>query len=182
MTKLKSILLWLISFFYTPVTVTETQTKENTVKLALVSIITSMLANGVSANTVQITVTDDSGAALPNASLYLSADNGATVTPARGLTDSNGQLTASIISTTAGACTVTAELADTTSGSIQVYFVAVPAPVAAIVVEDPSPEVGVETKAGVADLDAALNFIEGGVAQLGDAAKDELKELAKKYL
>lgn len=39
-----------------------------------------------------------------------------------------------------------------------------------------------EVKAGVADLDAALNFIESGIAQLGDAAKDELKELAKKYL
>lgn len=39
-----------------------------------------------------------------------------------------------------------------------------------------------EVKAGVADLDAALNFIESGVAQLGEAAKDELKELAKKYL
>lgn len=39
-----------------------------------------------------------------------------------------------------------------------------------------------EAKAGVADLDAALSFIESGVAQLGAAAKDELKELAKKYL
>lgn len=39
-----------------------------------------------------------------------------------------------------------------------------------------------EAKAGVADLDAALNFIESGVAQLGDAAKNELKALAKKYL
>ena len=39
-----------------------------------------------------------------------------------------------------------------------------------------------EAKAGVADLDAALKFIESGVAQLGEAAKDELKELAKKYL
>lgn len=39
-----------------------------------------------------------------------------------------------------------------------------------------------EVKGGVADLDAALNFIESGVAQLGDAAKDELKTLAKKYL
>jgi len=40
----------------------------------------------------------------------------------------------------------------------------------------------VEVKSGVADLDAALAFIESGVAQLGKAAKDELKALAKKYL
>ncbi len=53
-----------------------------------------------------------------------------------------------------------------------------PAPVSVVV--DPTP--AVEAKAGVADLDAALNFIESGVAQLGDAAKDELKALAKKYL
>lgn len=39
-----------------------------------------------------------------------------------------------------------------------------------------------EVKAGVADFDAALSFVESGVAQLGEAAKDELKELAKKYL
>jgi len=39
-----------------------------------------------------------------------------------------------------------------------------------------------EVKAGVADLDAALNFIESGVAQLGESAKNELKALAVKYL
>ncbi len=39
-----------------------------------------------------------------------------------------------------------------------------------------------EVKAGVADFDAALSFVESGVSQLGEAAKDELKELAKKYL
>ncbi|WP_158784134.1 hypothetical protein [Pantoea sp. BAV 3049] len=39
-----------------------------------------------------------------------------------------------------------------------------------------------EVKAGVQDFEAALAFVESGVAQLGEAAKDELKELAKKYL
>src|SRR5471030_398533 len=37
-----------------------------------------------------------------------------------------------------------------------------------------------EIKAGGADFEAALSFVERGVAQLGEAAKDELKELAKK--
>lgn len=54
------------------------------------------------------------------------------------------------------------------------------APATVAVVADPTP--AVEAKAGVADLDAALNFIESGVVQLGGAAKDELKALAKKYL
>lgn len=39
-----------------------------------------------------------------------------------------------------------------------------------------------EVKAGVADFEAALAFVESGVAQLGEAAKDELKALAVKYL
>lgn len=37
-------------------------------------------------------------------------------------------------------------------------------------------------KAGVKDFEAAFAFVEAGVAQLGDAAKDELKALAQKYL
>lgn len=54
----------------------------------------------------------------------------------------------------------------------------VAAPVTAVVAPTPVEEV----KAGVADFEAALAFVESGVAQLGEAAKDELKELAKKYL
>jgi len=40
----------------------------------------------------------------------------------------------------------------------------------------------VEVKTGVKDFEAAFSFVEQGVAQLGDAAKDELKALAQKYL
>ncbi|AMG57746.1 hypothetical protein [Pantoea vagans] len=39
-----------------------------------------------------------------------------------------------------------------------------------------------EIKSGVQDFEAALAFVESGVAQLGAAAKDDLKALAKKYL
>ncbi|MBU9819936.1 hypothetical protein J1782_08550 [Rahnella sp. BCC 1045] len=53
-------------------------------------------------------------------------------------------------------------------------------PVAVVV--QPAPNPAAEVKTGVADFDAALSFVESGVAQLGEAAKDELKELAKKYL
>lgn len=37
-------------------------------------------------------------------------------------------------------------------------------------------------KTGVNDFEAAFAFVEAGVAQLGEAAKDELKALAQKYL
>ncbi|WP_313677128.1 hypothetical protein [Pantoea vagans] len=40
----------------------------------------------------------------------------------------------------------------------------------------------VEVKTGVKDFEAAFTFVEQGIAQLGEAAKDELKALAQKYL
>lgn len=55
-----------------------------------------------------------------------------------------------------------------------------PAPAAPVTNEASTPDA--EVKAGVQDFEAALAFVESGVAQLGAAAKDELKALAKKYL
>lgn len=37
-------------------------------------------------------------------------------------------------------------------------------------------------KTGVKDFEAAFNFVEQGITQLGEAAKDDLKALALKYL
>lgn len=37
-------------------------------------------------------------------------------------------------------------------------------------------------KTGVKDFEAAFNFVEQGIARLGEAAKDDLKALALKYL
>jgi hypothetical protein len=39
-----------------------------------------------------------------------------------------------------------------------------------------------EVKVGVHDFEAALAFVESGVALLGEAAKDDVKALAIKYL
>lgn len=39
-----------------------------------------------------------------------------------------------------------------------------------------------EVKSGVQDFEAAINFVVDGVEKLGNAAKDELITLAKKYL
>lgn len=55
-------------------------------------------------------------------------------------------------------------------------------PVAAAPVTAEAVTPAAEVKAGVQDFEAALTFVESGVAQLGAAAKDELKALAKKYL
>lgn len=40
----------------------------------------------------------------------------------------------------------------------------------------------VVVKTSVKDFEAAFNFVEQGIAQLGEAAKEELKALAMKYL
>lgn len=184
MTKLKSIFLWLISFFYTPVTVTETQTKENTVKLALVSIITSAQANGAAANTVQVTLTDNADAIQPGAVVNFTADNGATVSPTSALTDANGQVTVSLVSSTAGASTLTAIAADGTTASIQVYFVAVPAPTA-VLDPDSIKSLPVELtplEALKDDFEKVVAFIEHGIEVLGKDAEADLVALKNKFL
>lgn len=174
------------AFFYTPVAVTESQPKENTVKLALVSIITSMLANGAAANTVQVTLTDNADAIQPGAVVNFTADNGATVTPTSALTDANGQITASLTSTTVGASTLTATAADGTTASIQVYFVAVPAPVAEVVnpaiAADAAPETLSPLATMKADFDKVVAFIEHGIEVLGEDAEADLVALKDKYL
>ncbi|MGG6193042.1 hypothetical protein ACQV2B_02945 [Pantoea allii] len=40
----------------------------------------------------------------------------------------------------------------------------------------------VAVKTSVKDFEAAFNFVERGIAQLGEAAKEEMKALAMKYL
>lgn len=183
---IKRILLWLISFFYTPVIVTEPQPKENTVKLALVSIITSMLANGAAANTVQVTLTDNADTIQPGAVVNFTADNGATVTPTSALTDTNGQVTVSLVSSTVGASTLTATTADGTTASIQVYFVAVPAPVAEVVncAPDKSTEPATLSplEALKEDFGRVVAFIEHGIEVLGKDAEADLVALRDKYL
>ncbi|KJV49651.1 hypothetical protein VH86_03975 [Pantoea sp. BL1] len=50
------------------------------------------------------------------------------------------------------------------------------------VVDIPAITPTTEVKAGVTDFETALKLVEDGVVVLGEAAKDELVALAKKYL
>ncbi|MGP4140996.1 hypothetical protein [Sodalis praecaptivus] len=70
------------------------------------------------------------------------------------------------------------KVTDTTAASTEVEQPAIVDTGTEIAVETPAAEV----KTGVNDFEAALAFVENGVEQLGDAAKEELKVLAKKYL
>ncbi|WP_331252992.1 Ig-like domain-containing protein [Rahnella perminowiae] len=155
-------------------------------KLALVSIITSQLADGAAANTVQATLTDNADAIQPGAVVNFTADNGATVTPTSALTDANGQITVGLVSSTVGASTLTATAADGTTVSIQVHFVAVPAPV--IEVADPEQTASVAPVAlspletMKADFDKVVAFIEHGIEVLGKDAEADLVALKNKFL
>lgn len=177
---IKRFLTWLKSLYYTPVATTETTKDIPVSKITLVSILTSQLANLIAANTVQVTVTDDAGVALVGSAVTFTADNGAVVALATGTTDANGQATASITSSVAGASTLTATLADGTSGSIQVYFVAVPATQAAI------PSLTLTPSGPLAEFkakaEAFFEFVEHGIEVLGEEAEAELVALKAKYL
>ena len=196
---IKRFFAWLKSIYFHPVTETGSQPKENTVKLALVSIITSALANGVYANKVQATLTDATGAILPSAVVNFTADNGATVTPTSALTDANGQITVSLVSSTAGPATLTATAADGTTESIQVYFVAVLTTTTAIL-DAAQSSAGTGTSALIspqdstdesvlsplatmkADFEKVVAFIEHGIEVLGKDAEADLVALKNKFI
>ena len=196
---IKRFFAWLKSIYFHPVTETGSQPKENTVKLALVSIITSALANGVYANKVQATLTDATGAILPSAVVNFTADNGATVTPTSALTDANGQITVSLVSSTAGPATLTVTSADGTTESIQVYFVAVLTTTTAIL-DAAQPSGGAGTGALIsphdsadesapsplatmkADFEKVVAFIEHGIEVLGKDAEADLVALKNKFI
>lgn len=186
------------AFFYTPVSATESQPKENTVKLELALTINSALANGISANTVQATLTDATGAVLPNAVVKFTVNNGATVTPDSALTDANGQITVGVISSIAGPVRLTASAAvDAISGNgagacIDVYFVAVPPLSALENISDPAAPADAAATSIPAtlsplaamkfDFDKVVAFIEHGIEVLGKDAEADLVALKNKFL
>ncbi|MFG6656629.1 beta strand repeat-containing protein, partial [Scandinavium sp. M-37] len=74
---------------------------------ALVMVDNDALANGSDTNTVRATVTDAAGNPVSGISVSFSATHSATIT-ASGVTDANGEVTATLMSTTAGTSTITA--------------------------------------------------------------------------
>ncbi|MFG6657454.1 Ig-like domain-containing protein, partial [Scandinavium sp. M-37] len=82
------------------------------------------VANGTATNRVELTVTDASGNPIAGSSITFTADNGATVGAASGVTDPNGKLSTTLTSTTAGISTVTAQSASGETLTAKVTFVA----------------------------------------------------------
>ena len=70
---------------------------------------TGVLADGVTSSALSVTLVDGLGNPLPGLTVSLSVP-GATAVPAGGVTDSNGQVTAQVVSTVAGVKTVTVQV------------------------------------------------------------------------
>lgn len=168
---------WLKSLFTHPV---EENISMSKIALSL-GIPAGVVADGATVNTLTVTVTDDTGAALSAQNLTLAADAGVTLSDTVLTTDANGQATASLTSSTAGTHQVTATLADGTAQSISVPFLAVPvAPVA-----DSAQKSTDSTDASqvVSEIDPFVARLKKLVSAAGTSAHhvfDELVELALK--
>lgn len=80
------------------------------------------LADGNSANAVQVEVTDGNGNPLAGESVTFTANNGAQVTTVTGTTGADGLARATLTNITAGTTTVTAALSNGTTTSVDTHF------------------------------------------------------------
>ena len=135
----------------------------------------SVIADGATAQTVSIHVTDDAGAVLPDQAVALTGDASVALSAASLTTDANGTATADLTSSTPGTYQITATLADGTSQSFSVVFLAVPLPET----EQPVPEAVVV----IDRIDLVMAKLKELVAAAGSQAHtviDDLIDLAKK--
>lgn len=169
---------WLKSLFTHP-------EKENASmsKIALsLGIPAGVVVDGTTVNTLTVTVTDDTDAALSAQNLTLAADAGVTLSDTALTTDANGQATASLTSAAAGTYKVTATLADGTAQSISVPFLAAAQSGAGAVggttaSSEDSPLAKVKAEFGV-----FVEFVERGIELFGKEAEADLVALKDKFL
>ncbi|MBS0877976.1 MULTISPECIES: Ig-like domain-containing protein [unclassified Tatumella] len=153
--------------------------------LTLTLVTNNSAADGVSANTAQVKVTDANGVAVVSQTVNLSTDSAVSL-PASVITDSAGTASFSLTSVTAGSYPITAALDDGTSATGTVVFASAP-----VTVADPTPVTPVSLSA-VADVsplaslkarvEAFVAFVEHGLEVLGADAEAELVALKDKYL
>lgn len=168
MNLLRAALAWLLEKH-----VKEENTTMSKIVLSL-AVLAGVFANGTTANTLSIQVTDDAGAPLAGQAVTLAGDAGVSLSAASVTTDATGAATVDLTSTQPGTYQVTATLEDGTTQSVSVVFLDVPVVIPATPLA--------EAKAGVQDFEKAFQFVADGVSKLGGAAESELIALAKKYL
>lgn len=180
--------LWALikAFYYTPAPSTESQPKENTVKLSLTAINNSQPADGGSPVYVLAIAVDDAGNPVIGTQLDFSTSGG-TIGFQHAITDQSGHVTMGLVSEVVGDAAVTASSPDgLVSVTALVTFVAVPAEVTDVV--NPTP-VTDTTTAALSPLEAlkddfskVVAFIEHGIEVLGKDAEADLVALKNKFL
>ncbi len=83
------------------------------------------VADGSTANSLQVKVTDSTGVAVAAQTVTLTSDAAVTINPASAVTDATGVAIVSLTSSTAGTYAVTGTLADGTTSTGTVLFAAV---------------------------------------------------------
>ncbi|MCW2454633.1 UNVERIFIED_ORG: hypothetical protein M2414_002372 [Rahnella aquatilis] len=175
------------AFFYTPVAATESQPKENIVKLSLTSINSSQPADGVSPIHMLATATDDAGNPVANVQLNFSA-SGAIIDSTQRITDKDGRATVSLISQVAGSVASTVSTSDlSASVTALAVFTPVSAPGNALLdqrQEDPDvlPVKPSSLESLKDDFNKVVAFIEHGIEVLGKDAEADLVAMKNKFL
>ncbi|MGV0084240.1 Ig-like domain-containing protein [Rahnella aceris] len=178
------------AFFYTPVPATESQPKENTVKLSLTVVNDSQPADGVSPIYMLAIASDDAGNPLSGTQLYFSAA-GATLDFDHVITDGNGRANVTLVSNVACTATLNVSTPDgATSVTGAVSFVAVPPQLATVNISDPATPADATSitatlsplEAMKEDFDKVVAFIEHGIEVLGKDAEADLVALKNKFI
>lgn len=174
------------AFFYTPVAATESQPKENTVKLSLTAVNNSQPADGVSPIYMWAIAVDDAGNPVIGTQLDFSA-TGATLDFDHVITDGSGRATVTLVSNIVGNAALTVSSADgSVSVTSLVTFVAVPADLTDVVNPTPAADTATTTLSPLEalkdDFNKVVAFIEHGIEVLGKDAEAELVALKNKFL
>lgn len=174
------------AFFYTPVPATESQPKEITVKLSLLSINNSVPADGASQIHLLATAVDDAGNPMVGTQLNFSA-SGAVLDFTGAMTNESGQAAVTLVSNIVGNAALTVSSADgSVSVTSLVTFIAVPADLTDVVNPTPAADTATTTLSPLEalkdDFNKVVAFIEHGIEVLGKDAEADLVALKNKFL
>lgn len=123
---IKRFMAWLKSIYLKPaLQASKQETAMSNFTLVLSTTTNGAVADGATANSLQVKVTDSTGAAAAAQTVTLTSDAAVTITPASAVTDATGLATVSLTSSTAGTYAVTGTLADGTTATGTVLFAAV---------------------------------------------------------
>lgn len=188
---IKRFMAWLKSIYLKlAVEALKQETAMSNLILVLSTTTNGAVADGSTANSLQVKVTDSTGVAAAAQAVTLTSDAAVTIDPASAVTDATGVATVSLTSSTAGTYTVTGTLADDTTATGTVLFAAVAVAAAASTQAATDSSTSVVTTSAlaefkanaIAEIERFSKFVEHGIEVLGAEAEFELVALKDKYL